>query len=140
MKVKITVPGACVAKARPRFSNKTGRVFTPNNTHKYEKLVKECYGDNYYFDNEFIKIKIIVMMAIPKSYNKQKTKDALEGKIFPTKADLDNYVKTICDGLNGVAFRDDRYIYRLEAEKRFTEGEARTEITIESGYIYGKKI
>ena len=52
MRVEFTVPGNCVAKARPRFSNKTGRVFTPNNTHKYEKLVKECYGDNYYFDNK----------------------------------------------------------------------------------------
>ena len=131
MRVEFTVPGNCVAKARPRFSNKTGRVFTPNNTHKYEKLVKECYGDNYYFDNEFIKIKIVVYFTVPKSYNKQKTKNALDGKIFPTKADLDNYVKTICDGLNGVAFRDDRYIYKIEAEKRYTENEARTEITIE---------
>ena len=117
MRVEFTVPGPCVAKPRPRFSSKTGRTYTPNNGHKYEKLVRECYGDNYYFDDKFIKIKISVYFTVPKSYNKQKTKNALDGKIFPTKADLDNYVKTICDGLNGVAFRDDRYIVGIEAEK-----------------------
>ena len=131
MRVEFTVPGPCVAKPRPRFSSKTGRTYTPNNGHKYEKLVRECYGDNYYFDDKFIKIKILVYFTVPKSYNKQKTKNALDGKIFPTKADLDNYVKTICDGLNGTAFKDDRYIVGIEAKKIFAE-ESETIIIIES--------
>ena len=140
MRVYFIVPGPCVAKPRPRFSSKTGRVYTPNNGHKYEKLVRECYGDNKSFEDKFIKIKIIFWFEIPKSYSKQKRQDCAEGFIRPSRADIDNYIKSVLDGLNKVAYADDRYIYKIEAEKRYTENEARTEITIESGYIYGKKI
>ena len=140
MRVYFIVPGPCVAKPRPRFSSKTGRVYTPNNGHKYEKLVRECYGDNKSFEDKFIKIKIIFWFEIPKSYSKQKRQDCAEGFIRPSRADIDNYIKSVLDGLNKVAYADDRYIYKIEAEKRYTEHEARTEVTIESGYIYGKKL
>ena len=32
-----------------------------------------------------------------------------------TRGDLDNYVKTVADGLNGVAWYDDRQVVHLEA-------------------------
>ena len=131
MIVKFIVPGKPVPKGRPRFSKKTGRTYTPNDTSKYEKLVRECYGDNYFFDTEYIKITVIAKFEIPQSYSKKKKQEALAGKIFPTKCDLDNIVKSITDGLNGIAFKDDRYIIRLEAEKIFAE-EAETIIIIES--------
>lgn len=131
MKVKFVIPGPCVAKARPRFSNKTGRVYTPNNTHKYEKLVKECYDNKYFFDDDFIEINITIKVEVPKSYGKQKREDALNGKIYPTKGDLDNFVKTITDGLNGTAFKDDRYIFGINAKKIFAE-EAETIVEINS--------
>lgn len=140
MRVEFTVPGACQAKQRPRVNIKTGLIYTPEATHKYEKKVRECYEGNYYFDGEYISVKIIFWFEIPKSYNKEKRQAAAEGFLRPSKGDIDNYIKSIFDGLNEVAYSDDRYIYHLEAEKRFTEGEARTDITIESGYIYGKKI
>ena len=119
-KVKFTIPGPCVAKPRPRFSSKTGRVYTPNKGHKYEKLVKESYGDNPCFEG-FIAVKILFKFEVPKSYSKKKRSEALEGIIRPTKADIDNYIKSVLDGLNGVAWRDDRYIYAITAEKIFAE-------------------
>ena len=78
-----------------------------------------------------LKIKIIFWFEIPKSYSKQKRQDCAEGFIRPSRADIDNYIKSVLDGLNKVAYADDRYIYKIEAEKRYTEYEARTEITIE---------
>ena len=134
MKVKFTVPGPAKAKERPRVG-KGGRIYTPNGTHKYEKLVKNIYQEKgiYYFDGEYISVKIIFWFEIPKSYNKAKHQAAAEGFLRPSRADIDNYIKSVLDGLNKVAYSDDRYIYRLEAEKRFTEGEARTDIIIESG-------
>ena len=117
MKVKIIIPGKPTPKGRPRFSRKTGRTYTPSDTGRYEKLVRECYGDNYFFDKEFIKIKVIAKFQIPQSYSKKKREDALSGKLFPTKCDLDNIVKSITDGLNGKAYADDRYIYSIEAIK-----------------------
>ena len=141
MRVYFIVPGPAKAKERPRVG-KGGRIYTPNGTHKYEKLVRECYEEKgiYYFDDEYISIKIIFWFEIPKSYSKQKRQDCAEGFIRPSRADIDNYIKSVLDGLNKVAYADDRYIYKIEAEKRYTENEARTEVTIESGYIYGKKI
>ena len=80
MKVKIIIPGKPTPKGRPRFSRKTGRTYTPADTGRYEKLVRECYGDNYFFDKEFIKIKVIAKFQIPQSYSKKKREDALSGK------------------------------------------------------------
>ena len=133
MKVKFTVPGPAKAKERPRVG-KGGRIYTPNGTHKYEKLVKNIYQEKgiYYFDGEYISVKIIFWFEIPKSYNKAKHQAAAEGFLRPSRADIDNYIKSVLDGLNKVAYADDRYIYKIEAEKRYTEHEARTEITIEN--------
>ena len=121
MIVKFTIPGAAKAKQRPRINKKTGRVYTPNTTHKYEKAVKEAYGDNYFFDSEYISIKILFKFKIPKSYTKKQYSDALAGILRPTKADIDNYIKSVLDGLNEVAYSDDRYIYKIEAEKIFAD-------------------
>ena len=49
----------------------------------------------------------------------------------PSRADIYNYIKSLLDGINKLAYKGDRYIYKIEAEKRYTEYEARTEITIE---------
>ena len=121
MKIRFMIPGPCVAKPRPRFSSKTGRVYTASKGHKYEKLVKESYGDNPCFEDQFISVKITFKMAIPKSYSKKKREQALNREIFPTRADIDNYIKSIFDGLNGVCWEDDRYIYSITAEKIFAE-------------------
>ena len=130
MRVYFIVPGPAKAKERPRMG-RNGRIYTPDSTHKYEKLVRECYGDNKSFGDKFIKMKIIFWFEIPKSYSKQKRQDCAEGFLRPSRADIDNYIKSVLDGLNKVAYEDDRYIYKIEAEKRYTEYEARTEITIE---------
>ena len=133
MRVYFIVPGPAKAKERPRMG-RNGRIYTPDSTHKYEKLVRECYKEKgiYYFDDEYISIKIIFWFSIPKSYSKQKRQDCAEGFIRPSRGDIDNYIKSILDGLNKVAYEDDKYIYKIEAEKRYTEYEARTEITIEN--------
>ena len=131
MKIRFIIPGPCVAKPRPRFSSKTGRVYTPNKGHKYEKLVKESYGDNPCFEDQFISIKITFKFEVPKSYSKKKQAKALAGNLRPTKADIDNYIKSVLDGLNKVAFLDDRYICSIEATKIFAE-EAETIVEINS--------
>ena len=120
-KVVFIIPGPAQAKQRPRINRNTGRVYTPGATSKYEKLVKESYGDNPCFKNQFISVKITFKMAIPKSYSKKKREQALNKEIFPTRADIDNYIKSILDGLNGVCWEDDRYIYSITAEKIFAE-------------------
>ena len=131
MKVKFTIPGPAQAKQRPRVNRNTGRIYTPGATHKYEKLVKESYGNNPCFEDQFISIKIVFKFEVPKSYSKKKQAEALAGNLRPTKADIDNYIKSVLDGLNKVAFLDDRYICSIEATKIFAE-EAETIVEINS--------
>ena len=121
MIVKFTIEGPAKAKARPRFNRNTGRAYTPKASHEYEKAVKEAYKGNYFFDGEYISIKILFKFKIPKSYTKKQRSDALAGILKPSRADIDNYIKSVLDGLNKVAYSDDRYIFRIEAEKIFAE-------------------
>ena len=131
MKIKFIIPGPAQAKQRPRVNRNTGRIYTPGATHKYEKLVKESYGDNPCFEDQFISIKIVFKFEVPKSHSKNKRAEALAGNLRPTKADIDNYIKSVLDGLNKVAFLDDRYICSIEASKVFAE-EAETIVEISS--------
>lgn len=131
MKVDFTIPSAPVPKSRPRFNTNTGRAFTDDKTRIFENIVSLAYGARHYFDDSYIRIRMKFKFEVPKSYSKKKRIEALEGKIRPTKADIDNYIKSVLDGLNGKAFKDDRYIYAILAEKEYAE-EAGIEVTIES--------
>ncbi len=131
MKVDFTIPSAPVPKSRPRFNTNTGRAFTDDKTRIFENIVSLAYGARHYFDDSYIRIRMKFKFEVPKSYSKKKRIEALEGKIRPTKADIDNYIKSVLDGLNGKAFKDDRYIYAILAEKEYSE-EASIEVSIES--------
>ena len=131
MKVDFTIPSAPVPKSRPRFNTNTGRAFTDDKTRIFENIVSLAYGARHYFDDSYIRIRMKFKFEVPKSYSKKKRIEALEGKIRPTKADIDNYIKSVLDVLNGKAFKDDRYIYAILAEKEYSE-EASIEVSIES--------
>ena len=131
MKVDFTIPSPPVPKSRPRFNTNTGRAFTDDKTRIFENIVSLAYGARHYFDDSYIRIRMKFKFEVPKSYSKKKRIEALEGKIRPTKADIDNYIKSVLDGLNGKAFKDDRYIYAILAEKEYSE-EASIEVSIES--------
>ena len=131
MRVDFIIPTAPIPKSRPRFNTNTGRAFTDNKTRVFENIVSLAYGTRHYFDDSYIRIRMKFKFEIPKSYSKKKRIEALEGKIRPTKADIDNYIKSVLDGLNKKAFKDDRYVYAVLAEKEYSE-EVGIEVSIES--------
>lgn len=131
MRVDFIIPSAPVPKSRPRFNTSTGKAFTDNKTRVFENIVSLAYGARHYFDDSYIRIRMKFKFEVPKSYSKKKRIEALEGKIRPTKADIDNYIKSVLDGLNGRAFKDDRYVYAVLAEKEYSE-EVGIEVSIES--------
>ena len=123
-KVSFEVPGEPKGKGRPRFSTKTGRAFTPQDTLNYENLVKFQYkmkAIDQYTENP-IKATIICYYSIPKSFSKKKRELALCGFLRPTKKpDADNCGKAILDALNGIAYQDDRQVVILIVEKYYGE-------------------
>ena len=127
--VKFTVPGKAVPKARPR-RGKYGGVYTPKNTVHYENLVK--LSAQYHFDKPVdapIELHVKFKLPRPKKII-WKTKPMPEVPT-PSKPDLDNLLKSVIDGLSGVAFYDDRQIWKITAEKVYHAGDDKPEVMIE---------
>nr|DAS65944.1 MAG TPA: Endodeoxyribonuclease RusA [Caudoviricetes sp.] len=121
-RIEFTINGECVPKARPRFS-KFGHVYTTPKTRAYENIVKSTAIDNRVpCVTTALRVELVIYKSIPKSFSKAKRKQANEGKIFPVvKPDIDNYVKSVLDGLNGVLFVDDKQIVDFRAVKRYSD-------------------
>ena len=121
MRYEFFVPGEPVGKGRPRFGN--GRTYTPAKTAKYENLVRLSFTNAYpeAVPNEGpISLRVEAFFPVPKSFSKKKKEMALNDDIAKTsRPDIDNIVKAVCDGLNGVAWKDDAQIYQLDAWKGY---------------------
>ena len=112
--VYFEVKGDPVPKARARTVRKGGRTwsFTPKKVAAWEKLVKE--EASKHFSQPLsgpIQLSIIFYMDRPES----RRKDIW----VPTTPDLDNLEKAVLDALNGVAYKDDRYVVAKNAQKRY---------------------
>ena len=130
MRVDFTIHTAPVSKQRPRLG-KGGCVYTPSKTKVFENIVALSYGNRPSFDDKYIRIRLKFKFEVPKSYSKKKRLEAIEGKIRPTKADIDNYIKAVLDGLNKKAWEDDRHIIGILAEKEYAN-ESCIEVSIET--------
>lgn len=115
------VPGKIIGKGRPRLNTYTGSVYTPTRTKDYESLVQQYFMLKYPRFKPFegrVKVEIDALFEIPKSTKKEDKELMLQNKINPTKKpDIDNIVKIILDAMNGVAFKDDIQITKLDVEK-----------------------
>lgn len=118
--VRIRIPGKPMGKQRAR-TLKNGYSYTPEQTVCYENLVRLIYRESGggYMEGP-LKARVKIVYDIPKSTTK-KNRAAMEaGKMFPTKKpDIDNVQKIIFDALNGIAYKDDTQIVRVEAWKEF---------------------
>lgn len=95
--MKLTINTAPVPKGRPRFT-RSGHVYTAKRTRDFEKLVGWNYranGGPRFRAGVFVKVDFFV------------SRDS----------DLDNLQKSFLDGLNGVAWTDDRQVVRVHATK-----------------------
>jgi Holliday junction resolvase RusA-like endonuclease len=118
MRVEFTIPGEPVGKQRPKASFQQRRIYTPEKTINYETFVKHCYYGNHHFVDGCVAVQMKIYMPIPSSTSKKKQQQMLDGTIRPTKKpDIDNIVKSILDGLNGVAYTDDKQVVVITAEK-----------------------
>ena len=121
--IQFTVPGNPVPKGRPRSFVRGGKVghYTPKKTADYEKAVRMLAEAAMMGRNPIcgaVAVEITATFAIPPSWAK-KRKEAAKNAPHTSKPDLDNCIKAICDGCNGVTWADDDQIYRISAIKRY---------------------
>lgn len=101
-----------MVKQRPRMTRR-GKAYTPMKTHLAENALADGWtGPKFdgpvYMDVEFSKDGTVVTVGIL---------DADEYGTTPLRGDIDNYVKLVMDGLNGVAYVDDNQIRVVTARK-----------------------
>ncbi len=125
--VEFVVPGAPVGKGRPRIGRIGGnaRMFTPEKTKNYESLIAHA-GQIAMAGRELIQhpvmVELQILLPIPQSKSKKWKAQAVAGQVFPTtKPDMDNVIKAIYDGLNGVVWRDDVQVVDAIVRKRYAE-------------------
>lgn len=127
--MRFIVYGKPVGKQRPRFNSRTRIIYTPGKTKGYENAISNaCYEHMLKQGLKITKspciVRIEVMVSVPKSYSKKRREYCICGTEKPNKKpDIDNIAKTIMDGLNGVAYEDDKQVVRLEIEKHYWEHE-----------------
>ena len=112
--IKFEVPPR--PKARPRFAK--CHVYTPKLTSDYEYTIAQEYllkGLKKHLGA--ISVFITFNYRIPTS----RMKELKHGDICIEKADIDNLQKSVLDGLNGVAFLDDKQVYKIVAEKKWAD-------------------
>jgi Holliday junction resolvase RusA-like endonuclease len=102
-----------VAKGRPRIT-KFGRAYTPAKTRNAEKVIADKakmemqkLGKEPYTSPVSVAIELV--MTQPKKPSHP----------FPSRADIDNYAKLVCDALNEILWEDDSLIVDLYLTKRW---------------------
>lgn len=137
--VCFTVYGKPQPKQRPRFSRYSGVVYTPSETHKYEKAVRKAYlaqHNGMISESGAVWATINCYFPIPKSTPKKRRELMMYGKIRPTNrrsGDADNLAKSVLDALNGVAYTDDSQVIALYVEKWYVtepDGEALVDVIL----------
>ena len=98
--VEFFIPIIPVAKQRPRVAK--GQAFTPERTKRYEENLNLVAA---------VKMRKARMQAWTKPCEVHLHFSLPKG----ARGDLDNYVKSALDGLNGVAFADDRLVVGINA-------------------------
>lgn len=119
MKVSFIIPGI-QPKQRPRFSR--GHTYTPSATAEYELEIATLYA---------FKIGIMFEGPVKVSMRFMVKKGKTVKRDKPTvKPDIDNLIKSVLDGLNKVAWKDDAQVVELTARKEYYP-EPCVEVTIE---------
>lgn len=124
--ISFTVPGQPQGKGRAKIVKIGGfsRMATPAKTVAYEGLVahaaQHALNGSPMLDGP-VDVNLHIECQVPASWSQKKQRQALAGEIHPTtKPDIDNVVKAIFDGCNGVLWRDDVQVVNVCVAKRYS--------------------
>jgi crossover junction endodeoxyribonuclease RusA len=107
------VQGVPVPKARARVvttDNGTTHAFTPPATIAWERAIERAFTNAYPNHQPFprgVEVGVSIEIIAPG-----------KGPTASIKGDLDNQIKALLDGLNGVAYTDDIQVVAIHAMKR----------------------
>lgn len=132
--MEFIVEGDPQGKARPRFSKKSGTVYTPAKTAKYEKLIRKAFlgaGGKAIPSDCYVGITVDAYFPIPKSYTKGKRLACQCIINRPAKKpDIDNTLKVVLDALNKAAYEDDKQVVEVSCRKWYSQSAGYLRISV----------
>lgn len=118
------IPGKPVGKGRPRFVRAGNSVltYTPKTTRDYENMAAMIFrSKTKSMFTGYVNVSVVAYFPIPKNAGKAQKQKMLSGELLPDKKpDLDNIIKAVLDGLNGVAFPDDKSVIGISGTKKYS--------------------
>jgi len=109
--VQFEILGKPIAKGRPRVTR--NHTYTPQRTVDYENLVRYSYLEKYLGADVLtgpLAMELIFIFIKPKSSKNH----------YPVaRPDTDNLIKSVTDGLNKLAYKDDSQIIQINARKEY---------------------
>lgn len=153
LKINFVVDVDPVPTARPRLSRFKGghtHAYTPIKSKMYQQRVGKAFQQaikDVAFNEDLKRSKCYIdvkfFFAIPKTINRHKLKKKEQQQFYEKhnvfRPDIDNLLKSILDGLNGIAFEDDCQVALIRGEKLFVAPDTlpRAEVTL---YYTGREI
>ena len=126
--VGFSIPGEPIAKGRAKVTTIAGhaRMYTPKKTVNYESkvaLFAHQFMRGYPPFECAISLSFRAVFQIPSSWSKKRRAANLEKpELVVKRPDLDNLIKALCDGMNGIVFKDDCQVAHLgECSKVYGE-------------------
>lgn len=117
--IDLVIPGAPVAKGRPRFSRRSGRTFTPAKTAQAEETLAGramalLAGVEGLPLQGPLRLEATFTSVQPSSWSKKKR---AETPAPTSRPDVDNLLKLATDALNGVVWVDDAQLVTIICRK-----------------------
>lgn len=107
-------------------------MYDPAKVSRFKKELHQLASCQYRWQplEGALSVEIAFYRAVQKSLSKKERVRRLKGAHRPTiKPDLDNYIKSTLDALNGVIWADDNEIVELQAHKFYSDN-PRIELTV----------
>jgi len=111
--IEFTIFGNPVPKQRPRLG-KGNRTFTPKKTKDWEKTVADYCGIATGGDGFECDVSVWIVF-----YRKDRV-----------NVDLDNLIKAILDGMNKIAYDDDKQVVEIHAWLKYDRDNPRVEVKV----------
>lgn len=112
MRHKFVIEGKPKVKGRPRFT-KNGRAYTDAKTREAEQNIKDTYVES---GGPIFTSPVSITVTLFNDRT-EVVLEALDCEFSSLRGDIDNYIKSILDGLHDVAFGNDKIVQEIHAVK-----------------------
>lgn len=112
--VSFKVIGKAVPQARPRFA--AGHAYESANSRRYKQLVRQTAS---------VAMDMTLPITTPVRVELEeirRLKSKQDGYAV-TRPDLDNIIKALLDGMNGIVYTDDSQVVAINASKRYASAD-----------------